>query len=62
MVGLLNNEDQLEEERVKAKEIREKMSGIVGGSAYGGNSGYGGSGSYGGSGGYGGSSGYGYGN
>lgn len=50
----------LEEERVKAKAIREKMANVVGGTTYG----SGGSGSYGGSngsGGYGGNSGYGYG-
>ena len=58
VVGLLSNEELLEEERLKAKNIREKMSGVVGGSAggygassgsYGGSSGgYGGAGSYGG--------------
>jgi hypothetical protein len=40
VVGLLNNEELLEEERVKAKSIREKMANVVGGSAYN-NSGYG---------------------
>ena len=40
MVSLLGNEELLEEERVKAKNIREKMSSVVGGGAYS-NSGYG---------------------
>lgn len=54
-MALLSNEEQLEEERLKAKNIREKMSNIVGGSSYnggggsGGNSGYGGYDNYGGS-------------
>lgn len=41
VVNLLNNEELLEEERVKAKTIREKMSNVVGGTTYG--AGYGGS-------------------
>lgn len=34
VVNLLSNEELLEEERVKAKNIREKMSNVIGGSAY----------------------------
>lgn len=41
VVDLLSNEELLEEERVKAKTIRERMSGIVSGSNYGGFSGSG---------------------
>jgi len=52
-VALLNNEEQLEEERIKAKTIRDKMSNVVGGGYGGGSgSGYGGSGSGSGYGGY----------
>lgn len=36
VVDLLSNEELLEEERVKAKNIRERMSGVVSGSNYGG--------------------------
>lgn len=39
VVELLSNEQLLEEERVKAKTIRERMAGVVGGSSYGGYSG-----------------------
>jgi hypothetical protein len=64
VVGLLQSEELLEEERVKAKNIREKMSNVVGGSSYGssgssGNSGNSGYGGYGGNGGYGGHGGHG---
>ena len=35
-MDLLSNEEMLEEERLKAKTIRERMSGVVSGSNYGG--------------------------
>ena len=51
MVNLLTNEELLEEERVKAKNIRDRMSNVLGsGSSSNYDSGYGGSSSYGGSG------------
>jgi hypothetical protein len=50
IVELLSNEELLEEERVKAKTIRERMAGVVGGSGGGYSAGgYGGSSNYGGS-------------
>lgn len=45
VVDLLSNEELLEEERVKAKNIRERMSGVVTGSNYGGFTGSGSGGS-----------------
>lgn len=47
IVELLSNDEHLEEEREKAKKIRDRMAGVTGGMNYGGYSGSGSGGNYG---------------